>query len=113
VPLPADAVAGVKIPSLVDGVIIIAENYSHVELYNMETKTATSSVSVPATTKGVATVQVYKAYIQVDFTYDKEVWYRNGDHVKSRRRGVYKNIVTFGVDIELTDLIKLVHDPQS
>lgn len=111
VPLPAEAVAGAKIPCLVDGVIIAAENYSHVELYNIETKTATSSVSVPASTKGVATVQIYKAFIEVHFTYSEEVWYRSGEHVVRKKKGVYKNVVTFGVDIELTDLIKLIHDP--
>ena len=111
VALPAATVAGAKIPCLVDGVIIAAENYSHVELYNIETKTATSSVSVPANTKGVATVQIYKAFIEVFFTYSEEVWYRSGEHVVRKKKGVYKNVVTFGVDIELTDLIRLVHDP--
>ena len=111
VPLPAKTVAGAKIPCLVDGVIIAAENYSHVELYNTETKTATSSVSVPASTKGVATVQIYKANIEVFFTYLEEIWYQSGEHVLKKKNGIYRNVATFGVDIELTDLIRLVHDP--
>jgi hypothetical protein len=110
VPLPAKTVAGAKIPCLVDGAIIAAENYSHVELYNMETKTATSSVSVPASTKGVATVQIYKANIEVFFTYLEEIWYQSGEHVLKKKKGIYRNVATFGVDIELTDLITLVHN---
>ena len=110
-PLPSDTVSGAKIPCLVDGVIIAAENYSHIELYNMENKTATSAVSVPGSTRGVATVQIYKAYIEVLFIYTEEVWYRSGEHVVKKKKGVYKNTVTFGVDIELTDLIRLIHDP--
>ena len=106
VPLPPDSVAGAKIPCLVEGEIIAAENYSHIELYNMETKEGKSTVAVPAWTKGVATVQIYKAHIEVHFTYTEEVWYQSGEHVLRKKKGVYRNVVTYGVDLELTDMIR-------
>ena len=110
VPLPASAVGGAKIPSLVDGTIIAAENYSHVELCsNVETKTATSSVSVPASVRGVASVLIYKAQIQVPFTYTEKIWYRSGECIEVTKEGTYSNVVTYGVDVELTDLISITH----
>jgi hypothetical protein len=99
---------GAKIPSLVDGAIVLAENYSHVELLSKaETKTATSSVSVPARTRGVATVLIYKAVIQVPFTYTEAVWYQSGGFEERFKSGAYSNTVTYGVDVEITDLISI------
>jgi hypothetical protein len=110
VALPPEAVAGAKIPSLMDGVIIATENYSHVELRsNIETKTATSLVSVPASTKGVATVLIYKAQIAVPFTYQESTWYQSGEYNERMKNGTYSNVVTYGVDVELTDLISITH----
>lgn len=110
VALPADTVAKAKIPCLVDGRITTAENYSHVELRsNIETKTATSLVSIPASTRGVASVLIYKAQIQVPFTYNEEVWYQSGQHNELTKHGTYSNVVTYGVDVELTDLISITH----
>ena len=110
VALPSSAVGGAKVPCLVDGTIITSENYSHVELCsNVETKTATSSVSVPASTRGVATVLIYKALIQVPFTYTEAVWYRSGEYSEATKSGTYSNVVTYGVDVELTDLISITH----
>ena len=110
-PLPAAAVAGVKIPCLVEGVMVATENYSHVEPFNIETKTAQSSISVPACTKGVATVLIFKALIKVYFTYTVEYYFITGRHYEDRKRGVYENVVTFGVDVEVSGLIKLFRDP--
>jgi hypothetical protein len=110
VPLPPEAVAGAKIPGLVDGMIVATENYSHVEMRsNIETKTATSLVSVPATTKGVATVLIFKAQIQVPFSYQESVWYQSGEYKERTKYGIYSNVVTYGVDVELTDLISITH----
>ena len=110
VKLPPEAVAGAKIPSLVDGKIIAAENYRPVEsLSKIETKMASSLVSVPASTKGVATVLVYKARIEVPFTYKEAVWYQSGIYNELSKHGTYSNIVTYGVDVELTDLITITH----
>ena len=108
--LSPKAVGKGKLPSLVDGTIVLAENYSHVEILpQVERKTATSSVPIPAMTRAVATVLVFKAIIQVPFTYIEALWYRSGEFVELSKHGVYSNKVTFGVDIELTDVINIDH----
>ena len=110
VALPSEAVAGAKIPQLVNGTIITAENYSHVELHSKtETKTATSLVSVPASTWGVASVLIYKAEIKVPFSYTEAVWYRSGEYGELTKYGTYSNVVTYGVDVELTNLVGITH----
>lgn len=110
VALPPEAVAGAKIPSLVDGVVVATENYTHVELRsNIETKTATSMVSVPASAKGVATVLIFKAQISVPFSYKESIWYQSGEYQQRSKKGTYSNVVTYGVDVELTDLISITH----
>lgn len=110
VSLTEETVAGAKIPSLVDGRIIAAENYSHVASHsNIETKTASSLVSVPASTRGVASVLIFKAQIEVPFTYKEAVWYRSGAYADLTKYGTYSNVVTYGVDVELTDLINITH----
>jgi hypothetical protein len=101
-------VVGSQIPCLVDGIIAIAQNYSEM-LSKFETKTATSTISVSAKTKGVATVLIYKAIIHVPFTYTEQIWYQSGSFEKLSKQGAYKSNVTYGVDIELTDLISLNH----
>jgi hypothetical protein len=105
VPLPSNVVSKAKIPCLMDGNIIIAENYSH----DVETKSANSSIAVPASTRGVATVLIYRALIQVPFTYTEEVWYTSGDNIKATKHGTYSNIETYGVDVELTDMVSITH----
>jgi len=108
--LSPKAVGKGKLPCLVDGTIVMAENYSHVEILpQVEMKTATSSVPVPAMTRAVATVLVFKAIIQVPFTYTEALWYRTGEFEERSKHGVYSNKMTFGVDIELTDVININH----
>jgi len=108
--LSRKAVGKGKLPCLVDGTIVLAENYSHVEIIpQVEMKTATSSVPVPAMTRAVATVLVFKAIIRVPFTYTEALWYQSGEFVELSKHGVYSNKMTFGVDIELTDVINIDH----
>lgn len=100
-----------KVPCLVDGKILIAENYSHAGVASkVETKTASSYVAVPAQTRGVATVLIYRAIIKTPGTYEQRDWYRSGGFETRRKDFVYSNTITYGVDVELTDLISITHD---
>jgi len=108
--LSPKAVGKGKLPSLVDGTIVLAENYAHVEIIpQVEKKIVNSSIPVPAMTRAVATVLVFKAVIKVPFTYTEALWYESGAFEELSKTGVYSNKMTFGVDIELTDIININH----
>ena len=102
----------VEIPCLSDGRIdsTFTQNESHNSFRGakVETKKVDTSIAVPTRKKGVATVLIHKAVINVPFTYDEAIWYRGGGHDDKRgKKGVYNNLESYGMEIRSTDMIDI------
>lgn len=111
-PVPSESLVKTEIPCYSDGSVKITfnSNYPHTDTglgTKVETKKVTTSVVVPRKHKGVATVYIYKALIKVPFTYTESVWYRGGAFTGEKEKGTYINVETFGVDVQITDLVSV------
>lgn len=97
-----------KIPFLVEGKIEASAtvNYSHTEggsVTTTKTVTSTSVLAVPALKKGVATILIKKAIIDVPFTYTETTWYQSGKFEDVTKKGIYRNVESYRVDVRVTN----------
>jgi hypothetical protein len=99
----------VGIPKLAEGKVevTVTPSYSHTwEGSDSLTKTvtSTSAVAVPPKKKAIATVLVYKAIIDVPFSYIESTWYVDGTYEEvTKPGGVYNNVESYQVDIDVKD----------
>jgi len=105
--IKASFTAGV--PFLAEGgvQVTVTGEYSHTwegSDTQIETVTATSAVAVPPGKWGIATVLVYKATIDVPFSYIETTWYQDGTYDEvTQTGGVYNNVESYRVDVLVSD----------
>lgn len=88
-----------EVPILVDGKVekgVMVERSSKVE-----TIADSTAVQIPPKMRGVATVRIYRAKIDVPFDYTETVWYRSGESSSRVKQGGYSNTETYGVATDL------------
>ncbi|KIK58781.1 hypothetical protein GYMLUDRAFT_86159 [Collybiopsis luxurians FD-317 M1] len=99
---------GIEIPFVAEATLEVgvAFKYEHTETgSNITTTTvsSTSALSVPAAKTGVATILVKKARIDVPFTYSELVWYQSGRMEENVKNGIYNNVESYMVDVQIND----------
>jgi hypothetical protein len=69
-----------------------------------KTVKSTSTVAVPPNKKAIATVLILRATIDVPFTYTESTWYECGRFEEVTKSGIYHNIESYKVDVQVTDI---------
>ena len=96
--------AGVPFVASAQFEISVSASYSHSwggQEGEKETITSSTTVTVPPKKKARATIIVRNAQIDVGFTYTQEILWSNGQSEKSVKNGIYKNVDSWHVDVEL------------
>ncbi|CCM06500.1 uncharacterized protein FIBRA_08770 [Fibroporia radiculosa] len=98
--------AGVPFVASVEWEVSVSAAYTHewggsVEV--QKTVSESTSVTVPPRKKAQATVIVRNAFLDVGFSYREKVVYTNGETEDLPKQGVYKNVDSYHVDVELTN----------
>jgi hypothetical protein len=68
-----------------------------------KTVTSSSAVAVPPMMMAVATILIKKSIIDIPFTYTKSIWYRSGGYEEVTKSGVYHNVESWKVDVQVDD----------
>ncbi|KIJ98194.1 hypothetical protein K443DRAFT_133567 [Laccaria amethystina LaAM-08-1] len=66
-----------------------------------KTVTSSSTVAVPPMMKAVASILIRKSIIDIPFTYTKSIWYRSGGYEEVKKSGVYHNVESWNVDVQV------------
>jgi hypothetical protein len=89
---------GVEVTATVNGSHAWGGSMTHTK-----TVTSSSTVAVPLGMKAVATILIKKSIIDVPFTYTKSIWYRSGGVEVAKKSGVYHNVESWKVDVQVDD----------
>ncbi|CCM06498.1 uncharacterized protein FIBRA_08768 [Fibroporia radiculosa] len=98
--------AGVPFIASVEWEISVSASYSHEwggSVGVEKTVSESTSVTVPPHKKAQAKVIVRNAFLDVGFSYREKVLYTNGQTEDLLKQGVYKNVDSYHVDVELTN----------
>lgn len=98
--------AGVPFIASVEWEISVSASYSHEWGGSVGTEKVVSestSVTVPPHQKAQATIVVRNAQIDVGFSYREEILYANGEKEDLQKQGVYRNVDSYHVDVQLTN----------
>lgn len=77
---------------------------------NTNTVTSTSKVAVPPNSQALATVLIFKATIDVPFTYTESTWYNDGTYEEVTQNGIYNNVESYQVDVQVTGISSTISD---
>ncbi|KAK0185193.1 hypothetical protein F5146DRAFT_1071820 [Armillaria mellea] len=96
--------AGVPFIASAEFEVSVSASYSHEwggEEGETETISSSTTVTVPPKKKARATIIIRNAQIDVGFTYKERVLWTNGQSEENVKSGVYKNVDSWHVDVEL------------
>ena len=98
--------AGVPFIGSADFKLSVTTSYSHEwggSEGTDETVTSSTQITVPAGKKAEATVLIKREEIDVSFTYKEEIVYKTGDRKISNKKGVYNNVESYTVNVQVDD----------
>lgn len=98
VEIPFLAEGGVEVTLTVNGSYTWGGSTTHTK-----TVTSSSTVAVPPMMKAVATILIKKSIIDIPFTYTESIWYRSGGYEEVKKSGVYHNVESWKVDVQVDD----------
>ncbi|PBK93639.1 Aerolisin/ETX pore-forming domain-containing protein [Armillaria gallica] len=96
--------AGVPFVASAEFEVSVSASYSHEwggEEGETETISSSTTVTVPPKKKARATIIIRNAQIDVGFTYKERILWTNGQSEENVKSGVYKNVDSWHVDVQL------------